>query len=46
MSVQHGGFGDVDGVVPKLQSEPGRNLLLLGVELVLPCSCCLYCPYS
>ncbi len=32
-SVQHGGLGDVDGVVPVLDSESGRGLLEFGVRL-------------
>ncbi len=32
-SVQHGGLGDVDSVVPVLDSESGRGLLEFGVML-------------
>ncbi len=32
-SVQHGGLGDVDGVVPVLDTESGRGLLEFGVRL-------------
>ncbi len=31
--VQHGGLGDVDGVVPVLDTESGRGLLEFGVRL-------------
>ena len=34
-SVQHGGFGDVDGVVLGLKGESGRGLLEVGVGLPL-----------
>lgn len=34
-SVQHGGFGDVDGVVLGLKGESGRGLLEFGVGLPL-----------
>ncbi len=53
-SVQHGGLGDADGVVPVLDTESGRGLLEFGVRLpihfffvchlVCPCSwCCKIC---
>ncbi len=32
-SVQHGGLGDADGVVPVLDTESGRGLLEFGVRL-------------
>ncbi len=32
-SVQHGGLGDVDGVVPVLDTESGRGLLEFGMRL-------------
>ncbi len=32
-SVQHGGLGDVDGVVPVLDTESGWGLLEFGVRL-------------
>ncbi len=32
-SVQHGGLGDVDGVVPVLDTESRRGLLEFGVRL-------------
>lgn len=37
-SVQHGGFGDVDGGVPGLKSESRQYLLGFGVDLVFPFS--------
>lgn len=35
-SEEHGGFRDVDGVVPELAREPGRNSVPLGVDVALP----------
>ncbi len=46
-SVQHGGLGDVDGVVPVLDTESGRGLLEFGVRLPIIFFCChLVCPCS
>lgn len=46
ISVQHGGLGDVDGVILGLESETGRGLLEIGVGLPLLFCSRLVCPCS